>query len=127
MRYLSIVIALVASLAIGSSQSTDISALELLQSPPVEIPPDDCFSRDYTCEATFSFSVNTDGRVSDIDPLELPRSYPCVRSLMRSLNGRVYAEQPTKVRLEERIVGYSCVNGRPANNSFKPTPLRGAA
>ena len=127
MKHLYIFIVLAAVSFSGHPHSAETSLPKLLHSPPVQVPPDDCFSRDYICEARFSFSVNVDGRVSDVEPLELPRSYPCVRSLIRSISERIYAERPELVRLEEHIVGYQCENGRPANNSFKPTPLRGAA
>ncbi len=98
---------------------------EPLEVPDVSVPPDDCFGRTYTCQAKLSFTVGEDGSVVDIKVLESSRSYPCDRALIHSLRGRVYPEQPTAMHLEERLVGYHCIDGRPANNSFKAMPLRG--
>ena len=96
--------------------------LEVLEVP---VPPDDCFGRTYTCQAKLSFTVVEDGSVVGIKVLESSRSYPCDRALIHSLRGRVYPELLTAAHLEERLVGYQCINGRPANNSFKAMPLRG--
>ena len=127
MKHLYISIVLAAASVAGQSHSSATSQPKLLHSQPAQVPADDCFSRDYTCEARFSFMVKVDGRVSDVEPIELPRSYPCVRSLIRSISDRVYAAQPEPLHLEEHVVGYQCENGRPANSSFKPMPLRGTA
>ena len=101
------------------------AAPEPIDVPEVPVPPDDCFGRTYTCQAKFSFTVGEDGRASDIKVLESSRSYPCDRALIHSLRGRVYLDQLSAVLVEEHIVGYQCIDGRPANNSFKPMPLRG--
>lgn len=105
--------------------TSGLATLEPLEVPDVPVPPDDCFGRSYTCQATFSFTVVEDGSVVDIKVLESSRSYPCDRALIHSLRGRVYPVQLTAEHLEERLVGYQCIDGRPANNSFKAMPLRG--
>lgn len=96
-----------------------------LEVPEVPVPADDCFGRSYTCQAKLSFTVVEDGSVGDIKVLESSRSYPCDRALIHSLRGRVYPEQLTATELEERLVGYQCINGRPTTNWFKAMPLRG--
>ncbi|MCD9027901.1 hypothetical protein LDO26_06740 [Luteimonas sp. BDR2-5] len=91
--------------------------------PEVAVPPDDCFGRTYTCQAKLSFTVGEDGRASDIKVLESSRSYPCDRALIYSLRGRTYPELVSTAYVEEHLIGYQCIDGRPANNSFKAMPL----
>ena len=124
MKISSIAVVLTAAVATGLAIAAT-PAPEPITVPDVPVPPDDCFGRTYTCQAVLSFTVGEDGRPSDIAVLESSRSYPCDRALTHSLRGRVYPEQPLPVQVEERLVGYQCIDGRPANNSFKAMPLRG--
>jgi len=113
-------------IVIGSGLAMANSAtMEPIPVPEIPVPPDDCFGRTYTCQAKLSFTVGEDGRASDIKVLESSRSYPCDRALIYSLRGRIYPEQVSTVHVEEHLVGYQCIDGRPANNSFKAMPLRG--
>src|SRR5690606_33559157 len=124
MKILSILVILTVAAATGLAMATT-AAPEPIVVPDVPVPPDDCFGRSYTCQAVLSFTVGEDGRASDITVLESSRSYPCDRALIHSLRGRIYPEQPLPVQAEEHLVGYQCIDGRPANNSFKAMPLRG--
>ena len=127
MRVASISLLLAISFIVQGSDLGVESKLELLAAPQVAVPPHDCQTRDYMCQATISFLVDVTGHVIDANIMESSRSRPCDRALRASVMGRVYKEIGEPLLVQERVTGYQCINGRPANNSFKPTPLRGAA
>ena len=91
------------------------------------VPSHACHSFQGTCTVTIAFTIQADGSVSDISIEESSRSRPCDRATMLAVAKWRYKPREAPVRLVEQVKSYSCPLPDAANNSFKPTPLRGAA